>query len=220
MCDVAEHLEKRGYNEDVSEGMKHIYSLIHKGKLLPSVVAEEFGMTVQAVETEYYRLYPIPLDFGLETVVAKQAEEKNVPYPHAYIMGFIESYTMESCLTLVRCIKLGVSESQIKEMLNVSDKTISEFQQALSCSQNTKQEDTKPTVEQEILFSAIDRELAKQTVVSESMRHMIVARFVDSFDFSNSAAKHKSPAGWAKYLLDKYHLEPNQEYWEGNGNDE
>ena len=66
--------------------------------------------------------------------------------------------------------------------------------------------DTKPTKQQEILFSAINRELAKRTSISDDARHIIVARFVDNYDFSNSAAAHKSASGWAQYLTMKYEL--------------
>lgn len=70
----------------------------------------------------------------------------------------------------------------------------------------------KPTRQQELLFSAIDRELAKQSIISESSRHIIVARFVDSYDFTNSASAHKSAGGWAHYLISKYDLETSPEY--------
>ena len=70
----------------------------------------------------------------------------------------------------------------------------------------------KPTREQELLYEAISREMAKQTTASESMRSLIVARFVESFDFSNSAAQHKSAGGWAQYLISIYKLETTPEY--------
>ena len=63
-----------------------------------------------------------------------------------------------------------------------------------------------PSKQQELLFSAIDREMAKRTNISESARHIIVARFVDSYDFSNTAANHKSAGGWAQYLIAEYGL--------------
>ena len=63
-----------------------------------------------------------------------------------------------------------------------------------------------PSKQQELLFSAIDREMAKRTNISESARHIIVARFVDSYDFSNTAANHISAGGWAQYLIAEYGL--------------
>ena len=57
-----------------------------------------------------------------------------------------------------------------------------------------------PSKQQELLFSAIDREMAKSTNISES------ARFVDSYDFSNTAANYKSASGWAQYLISEYGL--------------
>ena len=64
----------------------------------------------------------------------------------------------------------------------------------------------RPSKQQELLFSAIDREMAKRTNISESARQIIVARFVDSYDFSNTAANHKSAGGWAQYLIAEYGL--------------
>ena len=61
---------------------------------------------------------------------------------------------------------------------------------------------SKPTREQEMLFSVINRELKKRTSesLSDNARALIVADFVRSYDFSNSAIAHKSAGGWAQMI--------------------
>jgi len=62
----------------------------------------------------------------------------------------------------------------------------------------------KPTAKQEMLFRAVDEEIAKRTnieILSDAARYMIVSDFVKKYDFSNSALSHKSPGGWAKLIL-------------------
>ena len=62
---------------------------------------------------------------------------------------------------------------------------------------NTK----NPTKQQILLFQAIDEELKKKSSLSDTVRYIIVSRFVDNYDFSNSAIQHKSASGWADMIL-------------------
>ncbi len=59
----------------------------------------------------------------------------------------------------------------------------------------------RPTKEQTMLFDAIDEEMKQCSSLSTAERSMIVSDFVMKFDFSNSAAQHKSAKGWADMLL-------------------
>ncbi len=62
---------------------------------------------------------------------------------------------------------------------------------------------TKPSKQQILLFKAVNREMEKRTkeTLSDEERCMIVSKFVDGYDFSNSALAHKSAGGWADMLI-------------------
>ena len=56
---------------------------------------------------------------------------------------------------------------------------------------------TLPNKNQKLLFQALDEEIIrKYPEVDDISRHIIVARFGDTFDFGNTAIQHKSAAGW------------------------
>lgn len=61
----------------------------------------------------------------------------------------------------------------------------------------------RPTEEQLLMFMAVNRELKKRTrdVLTDDERALIVASFVENYDFTNSALSHKSASGWANYLV-------------------
>lgn len=67
---------------------------------------------------------------------------------------------------------------------------------------------TKPTKEQQLLFSAVNRELKKRSEgrLSDEARYMLVSNFVSNYDFTNSALAHKSAGGWADMLLSELDL--------------
>ena len=60
---------------------------------------------------------------------------------------------------------------------------------------------TLPTTKQILLYEAIDKEMKERSSLSDVERNFIVSQFVRDFDFSNTAAQHKSAGSWAKMLL-------------------
>lgn len=60
-----------------------------------------------------------------------------------------------------------------------------------------------PSFEQEVLFKAIDRELADISDLTPTARAMFITRCMDDMDFSNETLWHKSARGWARLILNK-----------------
>ena len=62
---------------------------------------------------------------------------------------------------------------------------------------------TKPSKQQILLFKAVNRELEKRTkdTLTDEARYLIVSKFVNEYDFSNTALAHKSAGGWADMLI-------------------
>ena len=61
----------------------------------------------------------------------------------------------------------------------------------------------KPTEEQRLMYASVLRELKKRSNGTLSVEEiaLIVANFVNNYDFSNPAIAHKSAGGWAKLLV-------------------
>lgn len=76
-----------------------------------------------------------------------------------------------------------------------------------------------PNKNQKMLFKALDEEIIKRYPgLDDVSRHFVVARFVDSFDWENTAIQSKSVQAWADLIMSEISLklngnESNIRYW-------
>ena len=60
-----------------------------------------------------------------------------------------------------------------------------------------------PNKDKVLLFNALNEELKRRGSLEETTRYILAARFVDGFDFDNTAMQHKSVGGWANMILEE-----------------